>query len=136
MRNPTQEASMAETKTKPTAVNVEGYLASKGSPEQVADCKAIMAICQRLTGQPPRMWGPSIVGFGSYTYRYESGHSGEACIGTTWQAQNGQIVFVLQAPGGSRPESARSAHCRLDHRTQSPLPKCGRGLKIQVRKRG
>jgi len=71
---------MAETRTKPTRASVDAYLASKASPEQLKDCKAVMAICKRVTRQPPRMWGPSIVGFGSYTYRYESGHSGEAAL--------------------------------------------------------
>ena len=70
---------MVETKTKPTDASVDAYLASKASPEQMADCKAIMAMCKRVTKQPPKMWGPSIVGYGSYTYRYESGHSGDAC---------------------------------------------------------
>ena len=71
---------MAETKTKPTGASVEAYLASRANPEQLADCKAIMAMCKRVTGKPPKMWGPSIVGYGSYTYRYESGHSGDACL--------------------------------------------------------
>jgi hypothetical protein len=71
---------MAEAKTKPTGVSVDEYLASRASPEQLVDCKAIMAICKRVTKQPPKMWGPSIVGYGSYTYKYDSGHSGEACL--------------------------------------------------------
>ena len=71
---------MAETKTKPTGASVDAYLASRASPEQLTDCKAIMAMCKRITKQQPKMWGPSIVGYGSYTYRYESGHSGEACL--------------------------------------------------------
>ncbi len=71
---------MAETKTKPTSASVDAYLASRANPEQLADCKAIMAICERVTKQQPKMWGPSIVGYGSYTYRYESGHSGDACL--------------------------------------------------------
>ena len=72
---------MAETKTKPTAASVDEHLASRASgPEQMADCRAVMAMCERVTKQPPRMWGPSIVGFGSYTYRYESGRSGDACL--------------------------------------------------------
>ncbi len=71
---------MAETKTKPTAASVDEYLASRASPEQLADCKALMAICKRVTRQSPKMWGPSIVGYGSYTYRYDSGHSGEMCL--------------------------------------------------------
>ena len=71
---------MAETKTKPTDASIEEYLASRASPEQLTDCKAIMAMCKRVTKQQPRMWGPSMVGYGSYTYRYESGHSGEAFL--------------------------------------------------------
>ena len=69
---------MAETKTRPTGASVDAYLASRASPGQLADCKAIMAICKRVTKQMPYMWGPSIVGYGSYTYTYDSGHSGTA----------------------------------------------------------
>jgi hypothetical protein len=61
-------------------VSVDDYLASRASAEQLADCKALMAICKRVTKQSPKMWGPSIVGYGSYSYRYDSGHSGEMCI--------------------------------------------------------
>jgi hypothetical protein len=71
---------MAENKTKPTDASVDAYLASRASPEQLADCKAIMAMCERVTNQPPKMWGPSIVGYGSYTYTYESGRSGQASL--------------------------------------------------------
>jgi hypothetical protein len=70
---------MAEIKTKATAASVAAYLASRASAEQKADCKALMAIYRRVTGCPPRMWGPSIVGYGSYRYTYPSGHSGEMC---------------------------------------------------------
>ena len=71
---------MAEPKTKYTDASVDHYLASRASPEQLTDCKAIMAICKRVTKQQPKMWGPSIVGYGSFKYRYESGHSGETCL--------------------------------------------------------
>ena len=71
---------MAQTKTRPTAASVNDYLASRASPEQLADCRAVMAICKRVTKQPPRMWGPSIVGYGSYSYTYDSGHSGQTCL--------------------------------------------------------
>lgn len=69
---------MAETKTKPTAANIDDYIASRASEEQAADCKALMAVFKRVTKQAPRMWGPSIVGYGTYSYKYESGHSGQA----------------------------------------------------------
>ena len=86
---------MAETKTKPTRASVDAYLASKATPEQLADCKAIMAICMRATKQQPKMWGPSIVGYGSYTYRYESGHSGDApLVGFAVRGKE-LVVYVL-----------------------------------------
>ena len=71
---------MAETKTRPTRASVDEYLASRASPEQLADCRRIMAICKRVTKEQPVMWGPSIVGYGTYTYTYDSGHSGAACL--------------------------------------------------------
>lgn len=69
---------MAENKTKPTGASIDEYLASRASPEQLNDCKALMALCKRVTKQKPYMWGPSIVGYGTYTYRYDSGRTGEA----------------------------------------------------------
>ena len=90
---------MAETKTRPTGASVDAYLASRASPEQLADCKAIMAICGRVTKQHPRMWGPSIVGYGSYTYRYESGHSGDACLaGFAIRGRELVVYLVADSP--------------------------------------
>ena len=94
---------MAETKTKPTGASVEDYLASRATPEQLSDCKTLMAICRRVTKQPPKMWGPSIVGYGSYRYRYESGHSGEAAV--VGFAVRGRELVVYICP--ESPEQAR-----------------------------
>jgi hypothetical protein len=87
---------MAETKTKPTDASIDEYLASRASPEQLTDCKAIMAMCQRVTKQQPKMWGPSIVGYGSYTYMYESGHSGQACL-AGFAIRGKELVVYLSA---------------------------------------
>ena len=87
---------MAETKTRPTGASVGAYLASRASPGQLADCKAIMAMCKRVTKQQPRMWGSSMVGYGSYTYRYESGHSGDACL-TGFAVRGRELVVYLMA---------------------------------------
>ena len=73
-------AALLKDKPKPTDASIDEYLASRASPEQLTDCKAIMAMCERVTKQQPKMWGPSIVGYGSYTYTYESGRSGQACL--------------------------------------------------------
>lgn len=69
---------MAEAKTKPTNASVEDYLAARGSEQQRADCQELIALLKKVTRQPPKMWGPSIVGFGSYRYTYDSGRTGEA----------------------------------------------------------
>ena len=87
---------MAETKTKPTGASIDEYLASRASPEQLADCKAIMAMCKRVTKQQPRMWGPSMVGYGTYTYTYESGHSGDAFL-TGFAVRGRELVVYVMA---------------------------------------
>lgn len=87
---------MAEAKTKPTAANVDDHLAARASPEQLADCKALMALLQEVTRQPPRMWGPSIVGYGSYRYTYGSGRSGESCL-TGFAVRGKDLVVYLVA---------------------------------------
>ena len=87
---------MSPVKTSFTGTDVDGYLSAKASPEQRADCKALMSICKRVTKQPPKMWGPSIVGFGAYTYRYHSGHSGEAPL-TGFAVRGKDLVVYLMA---------------------------------------
>ena len=59
---------MAENKTKPTDARVEDYLASRANAQQRIDCRELMVLFKKITRQPPRMWGPSIVGYGSYRY--------------------------------------------------------------------
>ena len=90
---------MAATKTRPTGASIDAYLASRASPGQLADCKAIMAMCKRVTKQAPRMWGPSIVGYGTYTYKYESGHSGEMClVGLAIRGRELVVYLVAEDP--------------------------------------
>ena len=71
---------MYEAKTNPTEVSVSSYLAGVTDETRRADCKAIAALMKRITGCAPTMWGPSIVGFDSYHYKYASGHEGNACV--------------------------------------------------------
>jgi hypothetical protein len=90
---------MPEAKTKPTSASVKEYLASRASPEQLADCKALMALFKRVTKQSPKMWGPSIVGYGSYSYRYESGRTGEFCLtGFALRAKELVVYLVTEGP--------------------------------------
>ena len=89
---------MAEAKTKPTAASVDEVLAARARPEQLADCKALMALLKRVTKQAPKMWGPSIVGYGSYSYRYDSGRTGESCL-TGFAVRGRELVVYLVADG-------------------------------------
>ena len=67
---------MAENKTKPTAVTVSAFLETVDETKR-AEAKALVKLLQGVTGEKPKMWGPSIVGFGSYHYKYESGREGD-----------------------------------------------------------
>ena len=71
---------MAENKTKPTDASVEDYIASRGNAQQRSDCLELMVLFKKVTRHSPGMWGPSIVGYGSYRYTYESGRTGEAAL--------------------------------------------------------
>ena len=68
---------MAEQKTKPTNQSVKEFLNEIPEPERRADCFAVAKIMEEITGEKPKMWGPSIVGFGSYHYKYASGREGD-----------------------------------------------------------
>jgi hypothetical protein len=88
---------MAEQKTKPTEQSVEDFL-SKVSDEKVRDdCYALVKLMSKATGSPPKMWGPTIVGFGNYHYRYDSGHEGDACL--TGFSPRKQNITVYVMPG-------------------------------------
>ena len=61
---------MAELKTRPTRARVTEFLAAIGDPQQRKDAKKVAAMMRRATGKRAKMWGASIVGYGSYHYRY------------------------------------------------------------------
>jgi hypothetical protein len=64
-------------KTAPTAVSVDSFLDTIADPAVRADCDALVAMMRALSGEEPTMWGPSMVGFGRYHYRYDSGREGD-----------------------------------------------------------
>ena len=71
---------MSQNKTKPTKVSVQEYLAGIEDQARRKDCDALARLMTKATKQPPTMWGSSIVGFGSYHYKYESGREGDMCL--------------------------------------------------------
>ena len=85
---------MAENKTRPTDVRVDDFLDSVPDPERRDDARKLRSMMERISGRPARMWGASIVGFGLYRYKYESGHGGEwARIGFSPRARE-LVLYV------------------------------------------
>jgi hypothetical protein len=68
---------MPENKTRPTAASVTGFISAIQNETQRADAKTLVKLLQTATGEKPKMWGPSIIGFGSCHYKYESGREGD-----------------------------------------------------------
>ena len=68
---------MAENKTKPTEISVAGFIEAITDETKRADAKALVKLMQSASGEKPKMWGPSIIGFGSVHYKYESGREGD-----------------------------------------------------------
>jgi hypothetical protein len=71
---------MAELKTKATKVSVKDFLKSVTDTQKRKDSLVLIEMMSKITKEKPKMWGPSIIGFGSYHYKYESGHEGDMCI--------------------------------------------------------
>ncbi len=68
---------MAELKTKPTKQSVKDFVDAIKGEQRKKDCRTVSRIMKRITKANPKMWGPGIVGFGSYHYKYASGHEGD-----------------------------------------------------------
>ena len=68
---------MADNKTKPTKLSVAAFIGALTDHTRRADAKTLVKMMQTAAGEKPKMWGPSIIGFGSYHYRYESGREGD-----------------------------------------------------------
>ena len=86
---------MAEIKTKATKVSVDAFIAAVPDPVRRVDAQILVALMERVSGEPPQMWGPTIIGFGSYRYQYESGHGGEMCRLGFSPRKAEQVLYVL-----------------------------------------
>jgi hypothetical protein len=91
---------MAENKTRATEASVQSYLKSIVDPARRIDCEALTELMSKATKQSPKMWGTSIVGFGSYHYKYESGREGDSCL-VGFSSRKGDIsIYGLNAAPG------------------------------------
>jgi hypothetical protein len=86
---------MAELKTKPTNASVEKFLNQVGDETRREDCFKVAKMMQEITGEKPKMWGPSIVGFGSYHYKYASGQEGDWPIAAFSPRKQDLTLYLL-----------------------------------------
>ena len=94
---------MAELKTKANTASVENFLRKVDDKQKREDSFKILEMMKKITKEEPKMWGPSIVGFGSYHYKYESGHEGDMCIAGFSPRKQALTVYIL--PGFDKYES-------------------------------
>lgn len=88
---------MAENKTRATEATVGSYLETITDPVRRKDCEALTQLMSQATKESPKMWGTSIVGFGSIHYKYESGREGDTCL-VGFSSRKGDIsIYGLNA---------------------------------------
>jgi hypothetical protein len=81
--------------TAPTAQPVEEFLAAVPQQRRRADAHTLVALMREATGEEPVMWGPSIVGFGTYHYRYASGHEGDSALASFSPRKQHLVVYLV-----------------------------------------
>ena len=90
---------MAEIKTKPTKVSVRKFIAGVENDTRRKDAETLLTLFEGATGWKAQMLGPTIVGFGSYHYTYETGHSGAACVVGFSPRKANLVVYVFDFAG-------------------------------------
>ena len=93
----TEGTGMAQNKTKTTGASVTDFIKSIENPQMRADAKKVASIMRRVTGKRAKMWGSSIVGYGTYHYKYDSGREGEFMV--TGYSPRKQALSVYIIPG-------------------------------------
>lgn len=86
--------SKYELKTKATEVTPKDFIAAMEDGPRKKDAEVLLKWMTKVTGMKPKMWGPSIIGFGRYAYTYDSGHSGEMCM-TGFSPRKANIVLYI-----------------------------------------
>ncbi len=92
---------MAENKTKATKASVAAYIAALTDQTRRADAKALVKLMQSATGEKPKMWGPSIIGFGSCHYTYDSGREGDMPLVGFSPRKAATVLYITRGFSGS-----------------------------------
>jgi uncharacterized protein DUF1801 len=86
---------MAANKTQPTPVSPADFIETVEHPVRREDARTLLALMSRITGWEAKMWGPSMIGFGEYHYRYESGREGDFLRTGFSPRKTGMVVYIL-----------------------------------------
>ncbi len=89
-----KKSATADIKTKPNEASVDAFIAMVPNDARRKDAEAALKLMKKATGLQPKMWGPSIIGFGSYRYKYESGREGDMCM-TGFSPRAAATVFYV-----------------------------------------
>lgn len=92
---------MAENKTTPTKVSVASFIDQLADQTQRADAKALVKLMREVTGEPPKMWGPSIIGFGTCRFKYHSGREGDMPVAGFSPRKSATVIYILTGALGS-----------------------------------
>jgi hypothetical protein len=98
---------MAENKTKPTKVSVAAFIGAIADETKRADARALVKLMQAATGEKPKMWGPTIVGFGTHHYVYDSGREGDMPLVGFSPRKPATVLYGLKGFPGSEAFLAR-----------------------------
>jgi hypothetical protein len=85
---------MAETKTKITRASVKDFVAKVENETRRKDAETLLKLMEKITGWKPRMFGPSIISFGVYSYTYDTGHSGKASVAGFSPRKAHPVVYI------------------------------------------
>lgn len=86
---------MAELKTKPTKISPAAFIKSIADEQKRKDCRELLVMMKAITGKQPKMWGPSIIGFGQYHYQYNSGHEGDFFVTGFSPRKQALTIYIM-----------------------------------------
>jgi hypothetical protein len=92
---------MADNQTKPTKLSVAAFIDALTDQTRRADAKALVKLMQSAAGEKPKMWGPSIIGFGSHHYRYDSGREGDMPLIGFSPRKAATVLYIMTGFGDS-----------------------------------
>lgn len=84
----------AKNQTQPTAASIDAFLDGLADQQRAADSRRLLPLFERITGEKPVLWGPAIIGFGQYHYKYASGREGDSPIAAFSPRKNDTTLYI------------------------------------------